>query len=74
VLQVTTDVAASGIRRICVGVPSRKHLSSSGSCPLDLSGLEDTTVKNPEKKNWLGYRGVYLDRKRKLKINQQGKE
>jgi hypothetical protein len=46
VLQVVSDVAASGIREICIEVPSSRHLSLSGSYPLDLSGFGDPTGSN----------------------------
>jgi hypothetical protein len=47
VLQVATDVAASGIRGVFVGFPiSPRHLSSSASYRLDLSGLGDPTGSN----------------------------
>jgi len=36
VLQVATDIAASGIRGLFIGVPSLRHLSSSGCCPLSV--------------------------------------
>jgi hypothetical protein len=45
VLQVATDVAASGIRGVFVGFPI-SHLSLFGSYPLDLSGLGDLTGSN----------------------------
>jgi len=44
--QVCTDVTASGIRGIFIRVPSLRHLSSSGSCPLYLSGLGNPTGSN----------------------------
>jgi hypothetical protein len=40
-LQVVTDDAASGIRGILSKFPSSRYLCSSGSYPLDLSGLGD---------------------------------
>ena len=45
-LQVSADVAASGIRGICIGVSSLIHPSSSGSYPLYLSGLGNATGSN----------------------------
>ena len=45
-LQVATDVAASGIREFLLDFPSPRHLSSSGSYPFDLSGLGDPTGSN----------------------------
>jgi hypothetical protein len=46
VLQVATDVAASGIREYLLDFPSPRHFSSSGSYPLDLSGLGDLSGSN----------------------------
>jgi hypothetical protein len=46
VLQVATDVAASGIRGVLLDFPSPRHLSSSGSYPLDPSGMGDPTGSN----------------------------
>lgn len=43
-LQVVTDVPASVITGICVGVPF--SASVFGSCPLDLSDLRDPTGSN----------------------------
>jgi hypothetical protein len=46
VLLVANDVAASGIREFLLDFPSPRHLSSSGSYPLDLSSLGDPTDSN----------------------------
>jgi hypothetical protein len=46
VLQVCTDVAASSIRGIFIGVSSLRHLSSSGPYPLYLSGIGNLTGNN----------------------------
>jgi hypothetical protein len=46
VLQVATDAAASGIREFLLDFPSPRHLSSSGSYPLNLAGLGDPTGSN----------------------------
>jgi hypothetical protein len=46
VLQVATEVAASGIREFLLDFPSLRHLSSSGSYPLELSGLGDPSGSN----------------------------
>jgi hypothetical protein len=46
VLQVVTDDAAFGIRGILSKFPLSRYLSSSGSYPLDLSGLGDPPGSN----------------------------
>jgi hypothetical protein len=45
-LQVITDDAASGIRGTLSKFPSSRYLSSSGSYPLDLSGVGDPAGSN----------------------------
>jgi len=59
VFLVATDVTASGIRGIIIGVPSLRHLSSSGCCPLYLYGLGNPTSSSTAAGLALGVTGIH---------------